>query len=268
MSRLSSRNFPPWEVLSLVAQHLDPKTLAIASCVSKSWYIAMSSDYLWQPICSSHYPSLSNLKLTDPSDVSYRRLFSVGYSATKRRLKTPPPPRISLDNLIFAVELSTIEVDALIFTLAKSANELRCADTSGVFWFDIDINVNCFRSFGLIDLQEEVGITWNVLLRGWGGVFTMMDYEGRVSFSPAASESWFSEELPSPRCCSSEAASGIVADLRLGFSSSNGFCEDEKVRVAKACVGMLSIVNWRYVTVDDGLRYLQHFLLPNSTMCM
>lgn len=183
-------------------------------------------------------------------------------------LKPPPPPRISLDNLIFAVELRTIEVDALIFTLAKPANELHCADTSGVFWFDIDINVNCFRSFGLIDLQEEVGITWNVLLRGWGGVFTMMDYEGRVSFSPAASESWFSEELPSPRCCSSEAASGIVADLRLGFSSSNGFCEDEKVRVAKACVGMLSIVNWRYVTVDDGLRYLQHFLLPNSTMCM
>lgn len=183
-------------------------------------------------------------------------------------LKPPPPPRISLDNLIFAVELSTIEVDALIFTLAKSANELRCADTSGVFWFDIDINVNCFRSFGLIDLQEEVGITWNVLLRGWGGVFTMMDYEGRVSFSPAASESWFSEELPSPRCCSSEAASGIVADLRLGFSSSNVFCEDEKVRIEKVCVGMLSIVNWRYVTVDDGLRYLQHFLLPNSTMCM
>ncbi|KAH9648981.1 hypothetical protein KPL70_025803 [Citrus sinensis] len=203
----------------------------------------MSSDYLWQPICSSHYPSLSNFKLTDPSDISYRRLFSVGYSATK-------------------------QVDALIFTLAKSANELRCADTSGVFWFDIDINVNCFRSFGLIDLQEEVGITWNVLLRGWGGVFAMMDYEGRVSFSPAASESWFSEELPSPRCCSSEAASGIVADLRLGFSSSNVFCEDEKVRIEKVCVGMLSIVNWRYVTVDDGLRYLQHFLLPNSTMCM
>ncbi|KAL9411622.1 hypothetical protein AB3S75_045260 [Citrus x aurantiifolia] len=93
----------------------------------------------------------------------------------------------------------------------------------------------------------------------------MMDYEGRVSFSPTASESWFSEELPSPRCCSSEAASGIVADLRLGFSSSNGFCEDEKVRVEKVCVGMLSIVNWRYVTVDDGLSRQSNFLCKSRT---
>lgn len=27
-------------------------------------------------------------------------------------------------------------------------------------------------------------------------------------------------------------------------------------------VGMLSVGDWRYVSIDDALRYLQHFLLP------
>ncbi|KAJ4706300.1 F-box protein [Melia azedarach] len=257
MSRVSSVNLPPWEVLNLVAHHLDPKTLAIASCVSKSWFVSLSSDYHWQPICAAHYPRLANLKVTDPA-VTYHRLFAVGHTASKRRLKPPPTPCISLDDLLFAVDIRT--KDAPYLTVAKLANELY-ADPNGVFRFDIDVN---HERFGLIELQEELKITWTVVLRGWEGVFTMMGCGGRLSLSPATTEGWFSQELPSPRCCSSEVANGIVADLKLGFCSRRESTGDQRARIKKVSVGILSIFNWRYVNVDDGLRYLQHFLLPNS----
>jgi hypothetical protein len=34
-----------------------------------------------------------------------------------------------------------------------------------------------------------------------------------------------------------------------------------KVRVGKISVGILNVDDWRYVGIEDGLRYLQHFLL-------
>lgn len=91
----------------------------------------------------------------------------------------------------------------------------------------------------------------------------MMDCDGKVSFSPG-SEGWFSEELPSPGCCSSSAAtSGIVADLKVGFCTGReSGIDGGKVRIEKVSLGILSILNWRYITLQDGLRYLQHFLLP------
>lgn len=47
MSLTSSATIsPPWEVLALVAHHLDPRTLAIASYVCEPWTISMSSDLL------------------------------------------------------------------------------------------------------------------------------------------------------------------------------------------------------------------------------
>ncbi|XP_031250382.1 probable F-box protein At5g04010 [Pistacia vera] len=256
MSPLSSTNPPPWEVLNLLAHHLDPKSLAIASCVSKSWLISFSSDQIWQPICTTHYPSLSNLKLTHLS-IPYHRIYAVAYSATKRRQKPPSRPRLFLHDLIFAIDLRT-KNNVPLLTIAKPVNEL-CSDANGVFKFDV--NVDDCEGLEMVELSEEVKIAWNVVLKGWGGAFTMMDCEGKLSFIPGA-EGWFSEELPSPRCCSSDVASGIVADMKLGICSRRG--NGGKVRVEKVSVGMLSIVNWRYVNVDDGLRYLQHFLLPND----
>lgn len=106
---------------------------------------------------------------------------------------------------------------------------------------------------------DDVKVTWTVVLKGWSGVFTMMDCEGKMSFSPGA-EGWFSAELPTAECCSG-AGSGIVADLKMGLGPRRE-SSDGSVRVEKVNVGILSVVNWRYVTVEDGLRYLQHFLLP------
>ena len=246
---------PPWEVLVLVAQHLEPKTLAIASCVCKSWSISMSSDHLWKPICNTHFPSLSNLSVhVDVHVPSYHRLYAIGHTAAKRRVQTPCKPRVALNNLIFTINIHTKSSN--IVTLAKPGEEL-IIDPNGVFKFDFKVN---YERSTMVETLEDVKITWNVILSGWRGVFTMMDCEGKVSFSPGA-EGWFSDELPSPGCCSSAVASGIVSDLKFGFCSrreSGG----GKVKVDKVSVGILSIVIWRYVSVEDGLRYLQHFLVP------
>lgn len=252
---------PPCEVLVLISHRLDPKTLATACCVCKSWSISMSSDHLWKPICTTHFPSLSNLQLitTTKPTVSYHRLYAIAYASSKRRLKTPSKPHLSLQDLIFAVNISTNKTNStsnVVTALEIPGNELE-VDQNGVFKFDIKVNYDERR----YSTREEVKICWNVVLKGWKGVFTMMDCEGKVSFS-AGEEGWFSEELPSPGCCSSAVASGIVADLKVGFCSRRESSYG-KVRIERVSLGILSLVSWRYVSVDDGLRYLQHFLQPN-----
>ncbi|KAL0334342.1 UNVERIFIED_CONTAM: hypothetical protein Sangu_1590400 [Sesamum angustifolium] len=240
---------PPWQVLDLVANHLDPGTLATAACVCKSWSVSMSSDHLWQPLCSSTYRSLSNLRAA-ASDVSYSKLYSLGRAADKRRVQKPLKPHLSLHDLFFAVDVQTSRES--VVTVVKPGGELK-VDKNGVFRFDIEVESEKLVGFEALD---SLRITWNVVLEGFKGVFTMMDCKGKGSFVLGL-EGWFSKELPPAGCCSSEAASGLVADLRLGLRESGG-----KVVVEKMSVGVLSIVSWRYVCVDDGVRYLQHFLLP------
>jgi hypothetical protein len=47
-------------------------------------------------------------------------------------------------------------------------------------------------------LEEVVKVTWNVVVKGWRGVFTLMDCVGKMGFV-AGGEEWFSQELPAPR---------------------------------------------------------------------
>ncbi|KAB2631201.1 F-box protein [Pyrus ussuriensis x Pyrus communis] len=195
----------PWEVLDLVSHHLDPKSLAISSCVCKSWFISLSCDHNWQPI-----------------------------SAAKRCLQTPWKPRLSLDSLIFIVNVFNPNSLSIVLFLEKFESEL-VIDPNEIFKFDMML-------VKIMDLERgRIRIQWQV--------FGMMDCEGKEM------EGWFSEELPSPvGCCSSVVGRGIVADLKLGL------CDGR--RVNKVSVGMLSVADRRYVSVDDALRYLQHFLLP------
>ncbi|XVE61074.1 hypothetical protein DITRI_Ditri06bG0010600 [Diplodiscus trichospermus] len=249
MCRRKTEHPPPWEVLVLVAHYLDPETLAIASCVSKSWSLAMSLDHVWQPLCSSRYPSLSNLKISYPS-VPFGRLYAIGLAASKRRFKPPSKPHLSLDNLVLAVELSTRR--ATVVAVAEPGSKINNVQGNNeVFKFDIDVSHDCFS--GIKASEEEMKITWNIVLKGWGAVFTVMDCVGKLSCI-AAVEGWFSEELPSPGCCSSGVGSGIVGDLKVACSGD--------LKVEKVSVGLLRSVDWRYLSIDDGLRYLQHFLLP------
>ncbi|GKV41642.1 hypothetical protein SLEP1_g49146 [Rubroshorea leprosula] len=199
---------PSWDALVLVAHHLDPKTLAIASFVSNTL------DLLWQPLCTAHFPSISTHKITNRS-ISSRRLYSIGYIAAKRRTNLPLNPVFHLKNLIFTITLCSKTFTAPIATVAKPANEVLVDSNHQLFKFDIDIE----RGF----LNRREG--------------------------------WFSEELPSPGCCSRGVGSGIVVDLKLGFGRGRSGVE-------KMSVDMLSTVNWRYLGLEDGLRHLQHFLLP------
>jgi len=92
---------PSWELLFLVAQYLDPKSLATASCVSKSWLESFSSEDIWRPICSAHYPSVYNLKHVDPA-VSWHRLCGIASTAaSKLQLQKPIKPHLPLNDLLF-----------------------------------------------------------------------------------------------------------------------------------------------------------------------
>ncbi|XAR69901.1 hypothetical protein NMG60_11001662 [Bertholletia excelsa] len=233
---------PPWEVLLQVAHHLDPKTLATASCVCKSWLACMSSDHLWQPLCSAHFPSLSHLSAA--AAVPHCHLYALDHASAARRLWKPLKPRLSLHHLLFTIRIENIDVSHHVFAMLRPVSDLDI-DSGGAFRFDITVEDENFEGF---NAKGRLRVTWNVC-------------EGKGSFAGGV-EGWFSEELPSPECCSVGAASGLVADLRLGLGGS-GY-DGEKTVVEKVGVGVLSIVSWRYASVDDVLRYLQHFLLPSD----
>ncbi|KAB1201442.1 hypothetical protein CJ030_MR0G003677 [Morella rubra] len=186
----------------------------MASCVCKSWSNYLSADHLWKPICNAHFPSLSVHQLAD-FPVPYHRLYAIGLAAAKRRVQAPGEPRLSLSRIIFALNIRC--KNTTIVSLAKPAKYLL-VDPKGVFRFDIAANYELPMMTGAM---EEVRISWNVILRGWGAVFTMMDCEGKVNFSPGA-HGWFSEELPPAGCCSSTAAPVIVSDVKIGLCTRRG----------------------------------------------
>ncbi|KAF8027311.1 hypothetical protein BT93_E0271 [Corymbia citriodora subsp. variegata] len=245
-----NRRPPPWEVVLLVSHRLDPKTLAVASCVCRSWLASMSSDSLWKPACASLFPSLSFLQSTEPA-LPYRRIYALSLAAARCRARAPAKPRLSLDDLVFVVDVRS--EDLRITTVSKPGDEVA-PDPNGLFRFDLGANEECSSA---MEIMDHIRITWIVALRGWKAVFTMMECDGKASFIPGAEE-WLSQELPSLGCCSSATASGLVADLKLGFSS-NGVT-GERIKVESVSVGILSVTSWRYASMDDGLRYLQNFL--------
>lgn len=253
---------PPWEVLDLVAHRLDPRTLAVASCVCKSWAASMSSDCIWEPICSAHYPLLSGLRSADPS-FPFHRLFSLGLAASKRRHRSPPPPRLSLDSLDFIVDIRGRGLP--IATLVKPGDELKLEiGPNSLFQFDVRNTSPEFLS--VEETPCHVRVTWNVAIKGWGGVFTVMDCGRKVRLVPG-SEGWFTEELPAGCwcCMSGGETSGVVADVKVVVCCGRRDGAGGRLRVEKASVGMLSGMSWRYLSVDDGLRYLQRFLDPTES---
>ncbi|CAJ1967661.1 unnamed protein product [Sphenostylis stenocarpa] len=234
---------PPWEALNLVATCLDPKTLAIASCVSKSWFSSLSSDHIWKPILATHFPSLTTL----PSAVTHRRLFAMGYAAAALRSKGPPKPTLSLGDLVFAVSVSTSDGD--VVSGVRPGDGLRM-EAAGVFRFGVGCDDAVLREVE----EKKVRVTWNVVLRGWGGVFTMVEREREMGLV-GGSEGWFWQELPPAGCCSGAVGSAMVGDLKVGMCEVKG---GNGVRVDEVSVGILSVVDWRYVSVEDGLRIRQH----------
>jgi len=128
-------------------------------------------------------------------------------------------------------------------------------EEAGVFCF----GMGCESGLLLKEEEEELRVTWNVVLKGWGGVFTMVEREGKVRLV-SGGEEWFWEELPVPGCCSGAVVSAMLGDLKVAMCEVK---DGSGMKVEEVSVGILRVGDWRYVSVEDGLRYLQHFLLTN-----
>ncbi|XP_057547354.1 probable F-box protein At5g04010 [Amaranthus tricolor] len=239
---------PPWEILDLVSHHMDPQTLAIASCVSKSWSRCFSANHLWDPFCTTAFPSLSSLTA---AVVPRHRLYALAHAEALHRKRKPRKPCISLHGLVFAlsVRLPTGEVNVIM-----PCSDMRW-DPHGLFRFDVRVDEE--REWGLEELKEAK-VTWVVAEREWKAVFTVAEDSGAGKLASVV-DGVFSKELPLPGCCVSTSAvsGGHVADIRVGLKE-----QDNKRmnKIEKISVGIMSVFNWRHVSVDDALIYLEHFL--------
>lgn len=121
----------------------------------------------------------------------------------------------------------------------------------------------------MVDEEEDddMKISCSIVTKGFESVFRVLDRKGKTS----RREWWFTEELPSAGCCFCNGASGLLAEITLDFGdtiiivSGSGNEKKERKRrvVEKVRIGVMNVVStWRYASVDDTLRYLQHFLLP------
>ncbi|MQM10752.1 hypothetical protein Taro_043650 [Colocasia esculenta] len=255
---------PPWEVVVLLSHRLDPKTLALASCVSRSWSAVMSSDDLWRPICHSHFPSLSSLLLHSSASFTsrspYRSLFCFLRSASPRRRRDPPLPRLALSQLTFSVDVFHGETPVL--SVVKRGCALKHAGSENLI-FRFDMGKGAREVLEVEPEAAKLRAVWGVVVEGAAAV--LVDCRGKGRVMGAGSEVWFSEELPPPACCSGAAAKGqLVAELGMRLGPCEGARaggEEGKARrrVMGVKVGLMSMASWRYVRVDDGLRYLQHF---------
>ncbi|XP_021837184.1 probable F-box protein At5g04010 [Spinacia oleracea] len=246
----SIKSPPPWEILDLVSHHLDPKTLAIASCVSKTWYTCFSSDHLWDPLCAAAFPSLVTTLSSVAASLPRFRLYGLGHSAALRRQRKPRKPRLSLDCLMF---IFSIRLPGGVVEVVKPCNDMH-RDPHGMFRFDVEVAAE-EREWTLEDLRKAK-VTWMVAERDWKAVFTVAEEStGKLA---SGVEGFFSAELPSPGCCSGRMSSGLVADIRFGLKD-----QVEKFskmsRIEKVSVGIMSILSWRYISLEDGLLYLDHF---------
>ncbi|PIA64312.1 hypothetical protein AQUCO_00100058v1 [Aquilegia coerulea] len=247
-------HFPPsWEILHLVSQYLDPKSLAIATCVNKTWLILMSSDLIWKPICLTHYPSLSILNLTHPT-ISYRHLYTLGHFSSMSRRIRPLAPTITMNDLYFTFDV--FDGNTHICSITKYGGDLR-HDVNSLFRFDFYVGSD-FTIFGMCD---ELRVRWNVVLKEWKGVCMVMDCKGKGTSVSSGSEQWFSEELPSTGCCLESGPTGIVAEL--GFRLCNEGSDCKMMKIEKVSMSFFSVICCRYLGIDDALRYLQRFLLPS-----
>uniref|UniRef100_A0A0D9V6T4 F-box protein n=1 Tax=Leersia perrieri TaxID=77586 RepID=A0A0D9V6T4_9ORYZ len=248
---------PPWEVLRLVGPFLDAESLAAASCVSTACRDAFTAEHLWSKLCRSQYPSaLGLLPTPDTTSPPYRRLFALFRSANVRR-RALPPPRLALDDVTFAMDIfAGSGKNTLSFVVAARDAIAK----SGRFQFEVDVAAR--------NAAVGKGEFWTVRLTavrtaGLGVAFSpaapaavvMMEAaevpasRSRPLFGGVRGETWAMEPLPAPGC-----GGGAKVETEVVFDVSGEERLLEKVRF-----GVMA--QCRYVSIDDGLRYLQHFLL-------
>ncbi|GLJ32800.1 hypothetical protein SUGI_0660440 [Cryptomeria japonica] len=67
------------DAMNEIFKHLDAHSLAVASCVSRRWYVAAMDDNLWEVICTRHWPAsgicIGRLKCVVNVMGGFRRLY-------------------------------------------------------------------------------------------------------------------------------------------------------------------------------------------------
>ncbi|RLN25649.1 uncharacterized protein C2845_PM07G26310 [Panicum miliaceum] len=258
---------PPWEALPLVAPFLDAASLAAASCVSTSWHAAFAADFLWARLCAQHYPSalglLRHLPETDsgasgwqqrPSSSPHRRLFALFRSASIRS-RALPAPRLALADVAFAVDVSTAGGEIIVSFAVAAAEAGGVKNAAGLFLFGVDLSGwNAAIGPGEWRVRWTAVRTGNRLDGGAPAAVLMMDAKvpearaaGAVSFG-GRGEAGVSARLPAPGCGGERLEAEVVVELA-----------GEERMVEKVRLGVMC--ECRYVSADEGLRYLQHFLL-------
>ncbi|PNT73042.1 probable F-box protein At5g04010 [Brachypodium distachyon] len=266
----SATQGPPWEALPLVAAFLDDAvSLAAASCVSTSWHAAFAADHLWARLCRSHYPSAIALLQTDNNGIingtgdprsrssPHRRLFALFHAAASSRRRPLPAPRLALADVTFAIDLFTSSGNSIL-SFAVAACDAGA--NKGVFQFGVDVSGrNAVAGPG----EQHWSVRWTAVRTRLGdglaapalpaAAIVMM--EAKVPSSRAGElgggekgEAWASEKLPAPGCGGARMEAEVVVEV-----------SGEERRVETVRFGVL--LDCRYVSVDEGLRYLQHFLL-------
>uniref|UniRef100_A0A0D9YG72 F-box domain-containing protein n=1 Tax=Oryza glumipatula TaxID=40148 RepID=A0A0D9YG72_9ORYZ len=82
---------PPWGALPIVVPFLDPKSLAAASCVCTSWSAAFGADGLWFPSALGLLHLLGGAEARGPhSSPHRRRLFGLFHAASHGQQVKPP----------------------------------------------------------------------------------------------------------------------------------------------------------------------------------
>lgn len=250
---------PPWEGLALVAPFLDAASLAAASCVSTSWHAAFAADNLWERLCLSHYPSaLGLLPLPDNDDNAghrhpspHRRLFALFHSASARR-RALPAPRLALADVTFAIDLFFTAGGVNTISFAVSASDAGVKNAAGVFQFGVDLR----DRNAVVGPGEYWSARWTAVRTGLGvapAAVVMMDAKVPAARAGALGgggrgEAWAAERLPAPGCGGAKMEAEVVVEVT-----------GEERLVEKVRFGVM--LECRYVSIDEGLRYLQHFLL-------
>ncbi|XP_047054795.1 probable F-box protein At5g04010 [Lolium rigidum] len=258
-ARPSPSQAPPWEALSLVASFLDAGSLAAASCVSTSWHAAFAADHLWARLCRSHYPSaIALLPLHSGSDGNaagrracpHRGLYALFHAASSRG-RSLPAPRLALADVAFCIDLFAASGEAtLSFAVAASDAGVWKAP-GGVFQFGVDVSGrNAAAGPG-----EHWSVRWTAVRTGLAPAAAIVMMDAKVPASRAGAlgsgergEAWATERMPAPGCGGGK----LEAEVVVGVTGEERLVETVRLGVLLDC---------RYVSVDEGLRYLQHFLL-------
>jgi hypothetical protein len=149
------------------------------------------------------------------------------------------------------VDVFTADGETTLSFAVSAGDVVKYIASSGLFLFAVDLSGRN-AAIG----PGEWRVRWTAVRRDAAAVVMMMDAKvptaraaGAVRFG-GRGEAGVAERLPAPGCGGARLEAEVVVELVAG---------EERLLVEKVRLGVMC--DCRYVSVHDGLRYLQHFLL-------